>query len=344
LEFREQKKREQEEKLQVARALLDKGKFDEASSAMREALYTRLFAETDPRVAKLLEEIYTKKKSASSGDSSSGGMGVLGDIFPAGTKSDPGKGDPARDYVYVREVEPSRLPACTSQNISAAAAGTFAPGGEGQTSQATNSESSPVLPSSPASGTGIPAAPSSGAGQRSSIGLPTSWFDPGWQDRERQFLSNVEKQLAAYVGPIASIVAGRTAAKASNPAELIALLASTLHVEADRKAFLARKNELLRSLTRPVPPSTSSLSDSQTLAHAASQLQATIPAVPLTPAAIRHAGDLLARYLGPVSRILAERSAPRATSEQGLYALLAEHLQDPAERARFLRDAGFPQS
>jgi serine/threonine protein kinase len=341
LEFREQKKREQEEKLLAARALLAEGKFDEASSAMKEGLYTRLFAETDPRVAALLDEIYTKKKSASGSDSSSGGMGVLGDIFPAGTKSDPGKGDPAKDYVFVRGVEPPKPPAGASQNISSAAAGTFAQGAGSQSSQAPSSASSPVSPSSPPSGTGIS---SSGAGPGSSMGLPTSAFDPGWQERERRFLSNVEKQLAAYVGPIAGIVAGRTAAKASNPAELITLLASTLHVEADRKAFLARKNELLRTLTRPVALSTSSSAETQTLAPAESQLKPAIPAVPLTAAAIRHAGDLLARYLGPVSRILAERSALRASSEQGLYALLAEHLQDTAERARFLRDAGFPQS
>jgi len=66
--------------------------------------------------------------------------------------------------------------------------------------------------------------------------------------------------------------------------------------------------------------------------------------VALTPAGIRHAGELLARYLGPVARILAERAAPRAASEQALYAALAEHLQNPAERARFLHDAGFPES
>jgi hypothetical protein len=217
LEFREQKKRDQEEKLQMARALLGEGKFDEAASAVKEALDTRLFAESDPRVTKLLEEIHAKKKSASGSDSSSGGMAVLSDVFPAGTK-----GDPAKDYVYVRKIDAPKAPAEAEQNISAVAAG-------------------------------ISSATGGGSGQGTSIvRSPASAFDPGWQDRERQFLSNVEKQLAAYVGPIAGIIASRTAAKAKDPVELITLLASALHVEADRKAFLARRNELLRGLTRPV--------------------------------------------------------------------------------------------
>jgi hypothetical protein len=305
LEFREQKKRDQEEKMQMARALLGEGKFDEAASAVKEALDMRLFAESDPRVRNLLEEIHAKKKSASGSDSSSGGMAVLSDVFPAGTK-----GDPAKDYVYVRKSDVPKEPVGAEQNISAAAAG---------------------------------------SGQGASIGLPAPAFDPGWQDRERQFLSNVEKQLAAYVGPIAGIIASRTAAKAKDPAELITLLASTLHVEADRKAFLARRNELLRGLTRPVAGAPQF--DTQTIPRKETQTLAGKPItqslaqpVALTPAGIHHAGELLARYLGPVAKILAERAAPRAASEQALYAALAEHLQNPAERARFLQDAGYPES
>jgi serine/threonine-protein kinase len=130
---------------------------------------------------------------------------------------------------------------------------------------------------------------------------------------------------------------------------LITLLASTLHVEADRTAFLARRNELLRGLTRPV--SGAPQFDTQTMPRMETQTRAGNPvaqsvaqSVALTPAGIRHAGELLARYLGPVAKILAERAAPRAASEQALYAALAEHLQNPAERSRFLHDAGFPES
>jgi serine/threonine protein kinase len=338
VEFREQKKQEQEQRLQMLRTLLADGRVDEASWAAKEALDTRLFAETDPRIAKLLEEIAGKRKSASSGSGSSGGLGVLGDIFPAGTKSDPGKGDPAKDYVYVRGVEPPKPPATTIERTISAAVGVTGAGIAGSTPPAPGTGSSAI--------SGISGATGSGTGQGSSIaGVTSSAFDPGWQDREKSFLTAVEKQLAAHVGPIAGIITSRTAAKANDPVELIMQLASTLHVEADRKAFLARKNEMLHSLTRPVAASPQF--DTQTMTRPGARTQDAKPAAPavaLTPAGIRHAGELLARYLGPVAKILAERAAPRAATEQALYATLAEHLQDPAERARFLRDAGFPHT
>jgi Protein kinase domain len=64
----------------------------------------------------------------------------------------------------------------------------------------------------------------------------------------------------------------------------------------------------------------------------------------LGPAAIDHAARMLARYIGPIAGILAKRAARRADSLRAFYLLLAEELEGNAERARFLRDAGFPDS
>jgi len=61
----------------------------------------------------------------------------------------------------------------------------------------------------------------------------------------------------------------------------------------------------------------------------------------LTPAAIERAARMLARYIGPISGVLAKRAAQQADSLRTLYLLLAEDVESPAERARFLRDAGF---
>ena len=67
-------------------------------------------------------------------------------------------------------------------------------------------------------------------------------------------------------------------------------------------------------------------------------------AAEITPDAIRHAAELLARYVGPISQVLTERAVPRADSLRALYLILGEHLKDRAERARFLLEAGFPES
>jgi serine/threonine protein kinase len=330
LEFREQKKREQEQKLVAARVLLDEGRFDEASSAVKEALEIHLFADTDPRIANLMAEIYTRKKTSSaSGTGSSGsGAAIPGEIF-RGTKSDPGKSDAAKSYVYVSGVDPPKTspPAGHSVPLNTAEPSGVSPHG--------------AAASSATSATGAGAA-SSGISQGALIGLPVAGASPdsGWQERERVFVSNVEKKLAGYIGPIAGIVVKRTAAKANDPNDLIAQLAATLNVESDRKAFLARKNELLRSLTVPVAawPEASAAAATQAGLPKASEVL-----VPVTPERTRRAGELLARYVGPVAKILAERAAAHSPSEKALYAALAEHVQNPAERAHFLRDAGYPQ-
>ena len=64
----------------------------------------------------------------------------------------------------------------------------------------------------------------------------------------------------------------------------------------------------------------------------------------LTPAAIDRAARLLAHYIGPISGVLAKRAAQQADSLRTLYLLLAEDVESPSERARFLQDAGFSDS
>jgi serine/threonine protein kinase len=329
LEFREQKKREQEQRLASARVLLDEGRLDEASSAVKEALEIHLFADTDPRVANLMAQIYTRKKSAAGTGSSASGMNVPADVFFGGTKSDPGKSDAAKSYVYVRGNEPQKT----------------SPGG-GPGAPLNTAESPAILAhgvgsSLSVSATGAPLGTSQGA-----TGLPVSGaaHDAGWQERERVFVTNVEKKLANYIGPIAGIIVKRAAAQAADPVDLIAQVASNLHVEDDRKAFLARKSELLRSLTVPVASSAPEVPAAASTATRSALPKADEVVVPVTPERTKRAGELLARYVGPVAKILAERAAARAANERALYVAIAEHVQNPAERARFLRDAGYPRS
>ena len=102
LEFREQKNRDQEQRLRSARVLLDEGRFDEASSAVREALEIHLFADTDPRVANLLAEIYTRKKSGTGSSGVRANARVSGrEDSPISTKSDPVSSDAAKNYVFM---------------------------------------------------------------------------------------------------------------------------------------------------------------------------------------------------------------------------------------------------
>jgi serine/threonine protein kinase len=352
LEFREEKKRQQNETLQMARALLDEGKVDDATSVVKEVLETRLFPANDSRIEKLIQEIDAKRQQQATPIPSAPSLPTTTtyrEVFSSGPA-----GDPAKDYVQVQGAPPPKAPAHAEQN--AAGANVGAPVVGGRRAESPSSPLSESGPPSPALKSSRPEVEQESLilGFASASPVPEAIKPPTvepsrrppdlrWQDRELRFLTAVEKHLAIFLGPIAGIIARNAASKAKHPGELFALLASTLHVETDRQAFLARKEELLQHLTQIQPLGESS--PTERLAGSAAQpLAAGSRATDLTPAAIRHASELLARYVGPVSRILTERAAPRADSLHALYLLLAEHLQDRAERARFLLEAGFPES
>jgi serine/threonine protein kinase len=323
LEFREQKKRQQEETIQMARALLEQGKIDQLMSLIKEANETRLLPENDSRITKLLEDIDARRQ-------------LLQTPIPGSLSSPPGtnagdalrprsKGEFAKDYVYTRGM-PAASSAAPSEQNSAAAAGNV-PGTSGRPMEASSSTAS-----SPAT----PINPSTADHGKTISGV-------GWHEQEPQFLSAMEKHLANFLGPMASIIVRRNAPKAQDPGELFALVASTLQAEHDRKSFLARKNELLHRLTHAQPVTESTPKDTAPSGGSTAFIDSS-GSTQLTPAAIRHAAELLARHLGPLAPVLADRAAQRATNLRGFYLMLAEHLEDPPERARFLVEAGFPKS
>ena len=61
----------------------------------------------------------------------------------------------------------------------------------------------------------------------------------------------------------------------------------------------------------------------------------------LTPVAIERASRLLARYVGPISGVLAKKAAKNSDNLRAFYVRLAESLESQSERDSFLRDAGF---
>jgi serine/threonine protein kinase len=158
------------------------------------------------------------------------------------------------------------------------------------------------------------------------------------KEKEHEALGPIERYLATFLGPMASIIVQRAASKAKDQNELFAILASTIPSPKDRQAFMARKDELLEGVAQIQPVKEIST------AKGALQPSAALGEAELTPDSIRRAAELLALYVGPISRILTERAVKRADSLRALYLILGEHLKDGAERARFLREAGFPES
>jgi serine/threonine protein kinase len=153
-----------------------------------------------------------------------------------------------------------------------------------------------------------------------------------WPD---EILRTVEKQLAGFIGSLARILVKKAAARTNDLEQLYAILAASLESEADREAFLARKVDLRKGLTK------SQLSREPLHVEGSAAPPKAESKVELTPAAVDHAARLLARHVGPIAGVLAKRAAQHADSPHALYLLLAEHVENKAERSRFLREAGF---
>jgi hypothetical protein len=331
----QEKQRKQEKALESIRTLVESGKSDEASQALDDSLANRVFDTYDSRVNRAVAEIQAAKAAAETPGMSAAPTIPPGDAaeyafqqassLPPSTAT-PEKGSPAEapPAAQASAIEPL----LSAQPVSPAPAPTFS---------RQEVEHEPLI-LGPAGSLPIPQATMPVTVEQSKPATNLRW-----QEKEGPFLAAVERHLATFLGPLASIITRKAASKVKNPEELLTLLASTLQAETDRQAFLARKNELLDGLGQ-IQPMGESLPTEKPAGSAVQPLVAGSVAAELTPAAVRRASELLARYVGPISRVLTERAAQRADSLRALYLILAEHLKDRAERARFLLEAGFPES
>jgi serine/threonine protein kinase len=148
-------------------------------------------------------------------------------------------------------------------------------------------------------------------------------------------LQIIERQLAAFIGPVARVMVKRAAGKTTSVFELYTILAANLEREDDRAAFLARRAERTQGKV-PIASSTSIPAQPRPLAATTD----VSPPGEITPSDFEKAVRRLATYLGPIAAVLAKKESRRATSLRNLYELLAEHVADAADRERFLKDAG----
>jgi class 3 adenylate cyclase len=129
-------------------------------------------------------------------------------------------------------------------------------------------------------------------------------------------------RLTNYLGPIAPLLAKRTARKAGSVTELIGLLADCVPVPAQREQFM---REARKSLPAAMP---------EAQAPGAVDKPASFD-----DAALTHAEKLLARHIGPMAAVIVKRAARGARSRRELVAALAASIDDPAERGRFEDEA-----
>ena len=141
-------------------------------------------------------------------------------------------------------------------------------------------------------------------------------------------LRAIETLLAVHVGPMAKVLLKQSAKTAGGGPALVSALAKYIPNEAGRTAFLAAAMERM-STAAPAGPAEE---ESPTVRFSRNLLDA---------AQVEAAAKRLARYLGPIARVIAKKTPGRPSDLRAYYQQLAENILDEADRGRFLRDAGY---
>lgn len=150
----------------------------------------------------------------------------------------------------------------------------------------------------------------------------------------RELLRDIERDLATFVGPVASIALKRALRQTGDVLMLYEILARQVSDPRERGVFLARGLQRAAARLhrlRPAPAPKPQISTNPVAAPTV--------AVP-NPASVVALEADLARYIGPVARILVKRELGRCESLAKLCLVLAAHIPNERERTAFLNAHG----
>ena len=180
-----------------------------------------------------------------------------------------------------------------------------------------------TLPLSALGGAGTAGSVESSApsGTQSALGGASS-IDPSQ-------LKDVENELAKRIGPLASVLVKKAAKKHATLDAVIEAVATEIDDDAERAAF----SKKARGLTNTQPPTSPSRRLGQT------EIATQVAAERFDMAILDRAEKRLAQHIGAVARVVVKRAAMKARDEGELYLLMADEIEDPADRKAFIKKA-----
>jgi eukaryotic-like serine/threonine-protein kinase len=148
-----------------------------------------------------------------------------------------------------------------------------------------------------------------------------------------ELLRDMERDLATFIGPLASIALKRALRRTDDILALYEILGKHVSDPKDRAGFLARGRQRAAARldrSRPAPSKPQDVTE-PSIGRAA---------VVHNPASIVALEADLTRYIGPVARILVKRELGKFESLAKLCLVLAAHIPDERERKAFLNAHG----
>ncbi len=186
--------------------------------------------------------------------------------------------------------------------------------------------------------------------QRLSARVTVGPLPPGMGERgelDAVALRQAGEHLMPYLGPVAGAVVNDVAARVSGVRQLYNALAEHIPDPDERAAFLRRTGRAALGLRTQggagttntggsaMPSSTAGLSTDATVAACGPAVGASA----ISDDQAEHLRRGLAEHMGPIAGVLVRQAVTRARSPEHLAHLLADHIQDPAARSRFLASA-----
>ena len=136
----------------------------------------------------------------------------------------------------------------------------------------------------------------------------------------------IKSELAAFVGPISSVMVNREVANATDQVSLCEQLSRYLSTPDEAKRFL---EGVKRHLIQPQQVSAATPAPAPT--------PVTTPTVVWDQDKLQLVERQFAEFMGPLASVVVKRTLPKANNMEELYQLLSEKIDSPAEQEKFRR-------
>ncbi len=148
---------------------------------------------------------------------------------------------------------------------------------------------------------------------------------------DSELVSEIERDLASIIGPVASIAVRRSLRQTDSIDVLYDLLGMYIDNQQDRAAFLARGRR--REASASARPQASQPQDPRSAAEQQPGGSGRLPSA----AAISSIEARLTRYIGPIAKLLIKKELAKFDTLESLCLVLAMHISDSRDREAFLR-------
>jgi serine/threonine protein kinase len=204
-----------------------------------------------------------------------------------------------------------------------------------------DSERTLLAPAAPG-GPGVPMTPAGTVrfetGDGSGIATLTPW--------KREALPEVEASLARQIGPMARFLIKKVADKAEGLDQLSELLLPHIPSSVGQVQFQQAVGQIRKKLEATGTGTGTGMPRAQATAGVAGAMRTTaaVPAAALPEGYDEAYADATAHKLvaiiGPIGRVVVKRAMKQTGDKQAFLTLLADHIDNPGDRTRFLADAG----